>query len=335
MYIVRPIEATDVSRIGELVSRQGVGIDNLPKNREDIEEAINQTQKSFAQAVLEPLEEKYYFVLEHTETGQLIGFCGIFARVGYTTPRYFYRIEAVSAEMKILRVTSDNIYPTEICALFLDATCRGGGLGKLLSLSRLLFIACHPQRFRPKVMAEMRAYINKRGKIPFWELVAKHFTKLRYEQLVPFLRKNPYAIFDMIPKYPLYIPILPKEARLAIGRVNNHSLPALQMLQREGLIFSDEVSLFDGSPNIFADIEGLRTVQMASSFVVLAIAKDKVDPSIPPTHLLANERLNKFRCCYGVITQDEIAIDGVVIEKRIAEALQLNIGEKLRSLPLL
>lgn len=334
MYIVRPIEVADAARVEELVSRQGIGIDNLPKNRGEIEAAINHTHKAFTQNISEPLEEKYYFVLEDTEIGQLIGFCGIFSRVGYTMPRYFYRIEAMTPEMKVLRVTSDNNYPSEICALFLDATCRGGGLGKLLSLSRLLFIACHPQRFRPKVMAEMRAYINKRGKIPFWELVAKHFTTLRYDQVVPFLRQNPYAIFDMIPKYPLYIPILPKEARLAIGRVNINSLPALKMLYKEGLTFHNEVSLFDASLNIFTATEQLRTVRMASSSVVLAITKDGADLSTKPSYLLANERLQKFRCCYGTIAKDDTAADGVIIEQRTARALQLDIGDKIRALPL-
>lgn len=333
MYIVRPIEAADAARVEKLVSRQGIGIDNLPKNRQEIEEAVNQTHKAFAQTISEPLEEKYYFVLEEIETGQLIGFCGIFSRVGYTMPRYFYRIEAMTPEMKVLRVTSDNSYPSEMCALFLDATCRGGGLGKLLSLSRLLFIACHPERFRPKVMAEMRAYINKRGKIPFWELVAKHFTSLRYEQIVPFLRQNPYAIFDMIPKYPLYISILPKEARLAIGRVNANSLPALKMLHNEGLTFCDEVSLFDASSNILAPTQQLRSIRMASSSIVLAITKDDANLSMKPTYLLANERLKKFRCCYGTIVQD-VEADSVTIEQRTARALELAIGDKIRTLPL-
>jgi arginine N-succinyltransferase len=54
--------------------------------------------------------------------------------------------------------------PAEIGSLFLSPEYRGRDAGRLLQLSRFLFVAEHPDAFEPQVVSELRGVIDAAGR---------------------------------------------------------------------------------------------------------------------------------------------------------------------------
>ncbi len=50
-----------------------------------------------------------------------------------------------------------------------------------------------------------------------------------------------------MPKLPIYINLLSKEAQAVIGQVHDNTKPALKLLEREGFCCRDYVDIFDGA----------------------------------------------------------------------------------------
>src|SRR6185503_16458836 len=69
-------------------------------------------------------------------------------------------------EVSTLQLLSESKDASELCSLYLHPASRHSGQGRLLSLSRLLFIASHPERFKSTLMAELRGVIDRREVSP-------------------------------------------------------------------------------------------------------------------------------------------------------------------------
>merc|ERR1712023_253073 len=72
---------------------------------------------------------------------------------------------------------------------------------------------------------------------------------------------NKSFIAELMPKYPIYLSMLPDSARAVIGRVHDNTAPALRMLQSEGFNFNGLVDIFDGGPVVEAFVHNVRTVR--------------------------------------------------------------------------
>ena len=83
MYVIRPVKDDDLDALIALAAAGGAGLTTLPKSRGVLSERIETSLASFAKPVEKPGEEYYLFVLEETETGDVVGTSGIFARVGF------------------------------------------------------------------------------------------------------------------------------------------------------------------------------------------------------------------------------------------------------------
>ena len=221
MIIIRPIAQKDLTIFAEFSFESILGMTNLPRDRNKFFDKIIHSEASFAAAVNEPGQEEYYFVLEDLTTGRIGGTCGILAQSTQSFG-YIYRLETIKSkankvplpkEIKLLKVALNPPNASEICALYLQPTFRHSGLGRLLSLSRFLFIAAFRQRVRKKIVAEMRGYIDNRQISPFWEAIGRHFCDLSFVELMAQLDQSHDFIKEILPKYPIYISLLPKEAQ--------------------------------------------------------------------------------------------------------------------------
>jgi arginine N-succinyltransferase len=64
MFVVRPVELTDIDALEKLAAATMPGVHTLPKTREKIAASVERSIASFAAHVDIPSEESYLFVLE-------------------------------------------------------------------------------------------------------------------------------------------------------------------------------------------------------------------------------------------------------------------------------
>ena len=71
-----------------------------------------------------------------------------------------------------------------------------------------------------------------------------------------------------MPKYPIYVSLLSKQAQAVIGKVHEKTKPALQLLEQEGFICRGYVDIFDAGPTVEANLKHIRTAQMSCKMVI-------------------------------------------------------------------
>src|SRR5436190_12290712 len=115
---------------------------------------VKESVRSFSSVPDKPGGETYFFVLEDLDKKKVVGTAAIFSKVGGYQPFYTYKVCNVHKESRTLNVKKDNQYlqlvmihngPTELGTLFLLPEYRGSNNGRLLSLSRFMFMAQYPK----------------------------------------------------------------------------------------------------------------------------------------------------------------------------------------------
>ena len=329
MYVIRPIKLDDLNRLYEFAQKAQLGITSLPKNRELLSAKIKHSLQSFNSDVVDPKDEYYLFALEEISTGIIGGICAIASVTGTPSPLFFYEIRSLSSPrpLRILESVAIDHGPTEICTLYLDHSFRKEGLGKLLSLSRFLFIDAFPSRFQKTIFANMRGTIDSTGNAPFWDGIGRYFLDLSFSQVQILLGKGRDFIPEVIPPYPIYIDLLPNDVQQVIGKVHENTLPALNMLIEQGFTVTNQVDIFDGGPKITVERDQIKVIKQRQHAVVKSIL-DQIPPSDPM--LLANQNLN-FRVCVGSLlihSPNEITLD-----RKTASALMVNVGDTIAYTP--
>lgn len=337
MVIIRPVTASDLDDLIELATVASFGLTSLPKDPELLKERVEQSLRSFESSPKKPGGELYIFVMEDLEKGGAVGTSCIVSKVGGFEPFYAFRIETtihesrhlnIRKEISILSLVTEHSGPCEIGGLFLAPEYRKHGNGRLLSLFRFLFMVEHPQRFEKLVIAEMRGVVDQSGRSPFWEALGRHFFDMDFPKADYLSSTDKQFIADLMPKCPIYIPLLPQEARDVIGRVHEHTEPALKMLQDEGFRYNDMVDIFEAGPIIAVTRDKIRIVRES---VKTAIAEVTSDP-VPGVKQVVAAVDGEFRACVGSV--DLGANGGARVEARVAEALKLRVGDRIRFGPL-
>lgn len=335
MLVVRPARVADVRDIELLLEAAGHGLTTLPRDADLLSQRVIQSLKSFETAVKTPGRETYLFVLEDLEKGRAVGTCGVLSRVGGAEPFYSYRLEShvhqsrvlgVRKEVPCLHLVAERSGPTEIGSLFLSPAYRSHGSGRLLSLARFLFIAEAPERFEREVIAEMRGVVDGAGRSPFWEAVGRHFFDVDFPRADYLSVKDKHFIAELMPTHPIYLALLPAEAREVVGKVHPETAAALRLLEEEGFRFLRMVDIFDGGPVVGCPRAEIRTVRGSRSAAVA-----RVDARVDSALFLLARGGAEFRACLGHVREEG---GGVVIESSAAEALRVERGGRVRWAPL-
>lgn len=335
MLVIRPIELQDLAALEALSADTGYGLTTLPRDAKLLARRIKASRRGFEKLTDDdrPRGETYLFVLEDLGTGRIVGTSGIVAKVGGFEPFYAYRIEStvheskmlnVRNEIRVLHLDKEHDGPCEVGSLFLSPKYRHSGAGRLLSLCRFLFMAQFPEYFDPEVIAEMRGVVDEQGRSPFWDAVGRHFFDIDYPTADYLSMVNKRFIADLMPKHPIYIPLLPPDAQAVIGKVHQQTEPAMRMLKDEGFRDSGRVDIFDGGPVIRCPLAEIRTVRTS----LLAPISEIVDmPFEGEPYLLCNARQD-FRACQGPL---QLLADGTVrIGIQQAMALKTKVGDSVR-----
>lgn len=327
VFIIRPIALKDVDDFQKFAVLSTSGMFNLPKDRDLIEDKIKRSIAAFAKKNEEIGFDQYIFVLEDLESKELGGTCAIKAKTGRKGPLFFYKIEkdtSKEVDIRYLRAVRYDTCSTEICGLFILPEYRHSGLGRLLSLSRFLFMANFPERFEESVFAEMRGVFDKNHSSPFWNGLGRHFFNVEFDKVMELQQRGREFIADILPKFPIYISFLSKDAQEIIGATHPDGKPALMMLEKEGFSSTNEVDVLDGGPRIAAKKDKIRTIKKSQVATV-----EGIDTLYQESEqLLISNCSIDFRCCLGKV--ETVKPDCIKLSPEIATALNVKVGDKVR-----
>ncbi|WP_350023902.1 arginine N-succinyltransferase [Pseudomonas protegens] len=338
MLALRPVALSDLPQLRRLARERLLGVTSLVDDETCLRDKILDSQASFAKSDASQGPENYFLVLEDLDSGQLRGCSDILATAGFASPFYSLRNRpfiSSSRELNIqhgvptLSLCHDLSEQTLLRSFHVDPPLGGTPLAQLTSRGRLLFIAAHPQRFADSCISEIVGYSDANGESPFWQAVGQHFFDLPYveaERLCALQGRGFLA--ELMPQYPLYIPMLAQAAQDCIGQVHPDAREACQILIDEGFAPTQYVDLFDAGPTLQGRSHQLRS-----------IAQSRVATSYPSPQsgqgqqwLLSNERLQGFRAIVAAL--DTAPGDEVGLDPAMLQALQLAPGEPVRSVAL-
>ena len=331
MHIIRPVQRNDLDGLLALAQHTTYGLTTLPRDKALLERRIRQSIRAFdTDADEPPAGERYLMVMENTDTQQLVGTCGVASKVGGFDPFYLYQLQTsvheskslgLRKEIRTLNLIAQHDGPCEIGSLFLDPQARQPSLGRTLSLARFLLMAQLPQRFERMVVAEMRGVIDERGGSPFWDALGRHFFDLDLPTADYLSVVNKKFIAELMPQYPVYVPLLPKAAQAVIGQVHDHTAPALRILEQEGFERTDCVDIFEAGPLVQCPRDEIRAVRDSQAARLQAVTDDPIDAD---PQVLATAAPD-FRACRTPLSHDQAG--GVTVPRATAEALDLKVGD--------
>ncbi|MBO0749569.1 MAG: arginine N-succinyltransferase [Porphyrobacter sp.] len=333
-FVIRAATEGDLQALYEMAKLTGGGFTNLPADRNSLRAKLERSAAAFGREENSLSDELFVLVLENVETGEVRGTCQLFSQVGRQWPFYSYRLNALTQYSKeldrtvraeLLSLTTDLEGSTEVGGLFLHPSERAGGLGLLLARSRYLFIAAHRARFGERILAELRGIIDERGGSPFWDAIGGKFFGMSFQDADEFnaIHGNQF-IADLMPRHPVYVAMLPEEARRVIGLPHPSGRAAMRMLETEGFAYECYVDIFDGGPTMTARTDQVKSIASAVEATVTGTGLDKGEKV-----LLASGRLADFRCCFGA---RKLGGDGVAIDSRAAELLRVGEGDRVWSI---
>lgn len=289
MYLIRRTELSDLDILFKL--SKTVHFINLPPDKDIIEAKIHRSIRCF-EAVAEGVEvEKtggnnsaaggsplFMFTIEDCETGNCVGTSMVIAGMGTAGhPNLSFKLEQrhfFSQDLQqgtthmVATLFADESAPSEIGGLILGPSFRGHPhkLGKQLSLVRFHFMGLHRERFSDRILAEMMAPITADGQNAFWDHLGRKFINLPYHQADVFCQFSREFMTSLLPKEPLYLTLLPPEARRMIGQVGKDTIPARKMLEGLGFKYTGRIDPFDGGPHLEAMIGDITLVKDTTRF---------------------------------------------------------------------
>ncbi len=332
MIVIRPAATSDIDAIVDLARRAGVGLTNLPKDTALLTKRINHSVASFKSIPEHPGGETYLFVMEDLHARKIVGTSGLFGKVGGFQPFYEYKIDTtifeskainVRKEIPILSLHQTHDGPAEVGSLFLHPDARGHGNGRFLQLCRFLFMAEFAQAFESTVISEFRGVLDEHGHSPFWNALGFHFFGIGFAEADRLSVINKKFIADLMPKHPIYIPLLPLPAREVIAKSHPESERAVKNLEAEGFRFAGMVDIFDAGPVYSCPRDEIRTVKLSRRATIASVSEHPIDS---PCYMICTTTPD-FRATRTTLTQSQ---ERLTIPSSTARALNLRTGDPVR-----
>jgi arginine N-succinyltransferase len=344
MLVMRPAQLADLAQIERLAQASGPMVCTLPVSHDHLLHKIRHSLASLRAEVELPGEESYFFVLEESQSGQLLGTAAIIAQAGYREPFYAYRNDVVIHSSRALKVHNrlhaltlahDLTDHSQLCSFYLAPEWRQGYWPQLLSLGRLLFIAQHPARFSPDLAAVLPGVVDEQGRSPFWEQVGRKFFGIDYNQVEHYHgTRDKTFIAELMPHHPLYVSLLAEEALAVMGQVHPDASLQFELLVDDGFEADDYIEIFDAGPVITARRTVLQSWQQSRVSPLARIDALPVAETQPlrEHYLLINSQLENFRALVAKLPDPQQ--EPLVLSPAQARGLGVQIGDAVRWLPL-
>jgi arginine N-succinyltransferase len=319
---IRAAQPKDLAQVLALRDQAGPGFTSLSVSDEAIAHRLQLSQESFAAKIDAPGAQRYMLVLEDLPSKTLVGLAGVKATIGASPPFFNFRIFRVSQssavaqrrfDMDVLILANEFNGCSEVGSLFVRADARAGGVGRALAQTRYMLVAAGPQRFAEMFVSELRGVVSADGHSPFWDHLGRHFFRMSFEEAdrLSASTDNQF-ITDLMPDYPIYVDLLPKDAQAVIGECHPDGRGARKLLEWEGFRFASVVDIFDGGPLMSAPRDTIRTIREAR-LRTLSIAS-KLEA--PRRALIANPDVAAFACAPVVadVLENEVRVGADVAD---------------------
>lgn len=281
MYVIRNIVPEDLEEVFELSLL--MKFINIPSDKKVLSKMINKSLNSFESPSKDIEKNLFMFICEDTTLDKVVGLSLIHGLHGTEEEPHFF-----------LKVGQEHKYSKSLNTVFIHGTLKFGytqkgyseigglvldpgyrkhifKLGKALSFSRFLFIGSNPKLFTDTIHVELMPPFDNQGKSPLWEAIGRRFLNMDYHEADLLSRKNKEFILSLYPRDTIYEALLPMDARDAIGKVGEQTLPVKRMLESIGFYYTEEVDPFDGGPHYRAKLNEISLIQDIKSVTI----KDK------------------------------------------------------------
>jgi arginine N-succinyltransferase len=334
MFVVRPVAASDGAALEALGSVATPAVHTLPRTRDSVAAVLERSIASFGAQPDMPSDESYFFVLE-SEPGVLAGTAAILATAGTSGTFFSFRndvLHQVSRDLGIshsvhaLTLCSDLTGCSQLSSFHLQSRRRAGTEAALLSRARLLFAATAPQRFSERFFASMAGVTDSAGRSPFWEALGRKFFNMDFleaERMIEGAR-NRTLIVELMPHYPVYVPLMPGEAQAALGQVHAEGELAFSLLSEEGFLADEYVDIFDGGPILQAHRNGLRSFSQSMRRTVSS--RRVATGATLGSYLVSNAREAGFRAVVAVCPAPELSAE-VMLDAAVKQGLDVVDGD--------
>lgn len=338
--VVRPARRGDLDGLFRLARAAGPGMTNLQPDVALLAERLAASEAALLSADFRALGAPIFLIVEQAALDgapagpPVVGTACIFPSIGVEWPFYSYRLTRQAQTHKALRktvahemliVANDFDGGAEVGGLFVDAAARGTAAGRLAARSRYLFLAEHRDWFGRQVISDLRGYQDQNGVSPFWEALGREFYEMDFADAD---RMNAAVgnqfIADLSPKHPIYVRLLPKAARDAIGRPHDQGRRAMALLLEEGFRNEGYVDIFDGGPTLCARIDDLKAVRESRRSRVNRVGEDveSID------RLVSTGAGAAFRAARGRLAVNRDG--GAELDPALATALGVSVGDFVR-----
>ena len=107
MLIVRPVRIEDLDGVYELAKKTGGGLTTLPPDKDRLLEKIRESVKNFEFKPNRPSGQTYFFIMEDTVKGSIVGTSAVYSKVGGFQPFWTYELKTVKKQSAVLNVNKD------------------------------------------------------------------------------------------------------------------------------------------------------------------------------------------------------------------------------------
>jgi len=345
MLFVRPGRLSDLDQLEAMARAVRPILHSLPPDRRALEARLALSQDSFRADVDTPGEEFYLFVLEDARSGRLFGTASIVASAGYAEPFYAFRNDALihaSRELKVnrrvhaLTMSHQLSGKSRLTGYYLDTLIAPelapdtDLVARLLSRARLMFIAQHRERFAPEIFAVLVGITDENGVSPFWEAVGRKFFKRDFADIeLASGGRSQTFIAELMPSYPLYVPLLPPDAQRVLGEPHANAVLPYSIHVEDGFEPDGFVDIFDAGPVLTANVAICETVRRGMQRRAMRTGKPGRGDTL---YLVANALTDEFRC---VMTDLETPLPAdIPLSDALADCLLLADGDALCCAPL-
>jgi arginine N-succinyltransferase len=336
VFLMRPARLVDLPALMALA--EFLDSPNLPHDEAFLRRRLERSERAFREPGPPDTEREYQFVLVD-DGDEVVGTSAILSKHG--TPAMPHLFLRVGQETRVspstgVRVTHTTLQlgasydgPTELGSLVLrpDARGRPGWPGKLLSWGRFALIARHRSSFEKTILAEMRAAIDAQGRSAFWDAFGRRFTGMSYTEADHRSASDKSFVLDLFPATPFYASLLDADVAAQIGHVHDEAMPALNLLEKAGLHWIDEIDPFDGGPFVGAKVARIIPIQQT---VLGRLAEGAPEEGAAPAILSAEDGCG-FRALAMAATREG---DAIRIPKEARKRLGVSVGDEIGWTPL-
>ena len=339
-FVTRLAQPRDLDALAALSEHADPRVYTLARGRDAVRQAIERSLESVSRRVDVPSDEHYLLVLEKEGEGEgseLLGTAALRSTAGSQGTFFCFRNDVihhashdlkVSTNVHVLTLSSDLTGHSQLLSFFVDSARVPRAAAAQLSRARLALVAAERQRFGQRFFASLAGWCDEALASPFWDALGRRFFGMDFieaERAVSGAR-NRTLIVELMPHYPVYVPLLPAAAQAAIGQLHEQAALPYEVLTAEGFEAEHYCDLFDGGPILEAHAAKLNVLSSARPLAVQPLPRG-LDAATPV--LLARTRaLQDFRCVHGLASVH--ADDGVVLlPPALVRTLQVEAGERV------